>query len=551
MKEMRIMASVSTLALSALLMTCAMPTTQPDPAPDSLAPSAQFPTIELPPGFRIEKVVGDLTYPTSITWDDQGQMYVAEAGGQFRTETAPPRILRVELDHATEVVNLARKGKDKAKNKAESKVKAKGKAKSKAKLKARVNTKSEGVADPVVGLTWYKGEFYFTHRDPQDRTGAISRVTSSGKVTRLISGLLDSRFGRQIADIEAGPDGLMYVGTSSAGSSAVIGPDLAPFVKRSPDMHATACQDIVLTGENFETPDFRTPDPSDKTLTGAYVPFGTVTKPGQRITGTKKCGGAVLAFDPADPEKTLRTYAWGFGNVAGIGWNKVTGEMYVSAQGYDLRGPRPVKEEYDATYRVREGVWYGWPDFSAVLEPLTYPKFEPPDDLQATVVLDGQPQGKRLGFLIDHAASKLMVASGSLVFGLHDFGSSPSMLDIAPPSWGEELVDHVFVAEWGDRATSADPLLARQAGYEVVQIGPAGGGAEPFVRNVKPGPASAQGAAGRGLERPIDVKFGPDGALYIVDSGVARVDPARAAEHTAPYEFVPHTGAIWKVTQLP
>ncbi len=52
--------------------------------------------IELPEDFQIEKVVDGLTYPTSIIWDDQGQMYVAEAGGQFLEEPPPARILRVE-----------------------------------------------------------------------------------------------------------------------------------------------------------------------------------------------------------------------------------------------------------------------------------------------------------------------------------------------------------------------------------------------------------------------------------------------------------------------
>jgi hypothetical protein len=37
----------------------------------------EFPMIQLPEGYRIEKFAEGLTYPTSITWDDQGTMYVA------------------------------------------------------------------------------------------------------------------------------------------------------------------------------------------------------------------------------------------------------------------------------------------------------------------------------------------------------------------------------------------------------------------------------------------------------------------------------------------
>ena len=56
----------------------------------------EWPKIQLPPGFKIEKVVDGLSFPTSLTWDDHGRMYVAEAGGAFLELDAPARILRVE-----------------------------------------------------------------------------------------------------------------------------------------------------------------------------------------------------------------------------------------------------------------------------------------------------------------------------------------------------------------------------------------------------------------------------------------------------------------------
>jgi hypothetical protein len=69
-------------------------------------PASSFPNIFLPAGFRIEKVVEGLTYPTALTFDAQGRMYVAEAGGAFLEEPPPPRILRIENGTATQVVNL-------------------------------------------------------------------------------------------------------------------------------------------------------------------------------------------------------------------------------------------------------------------------------------------------------------------------------------------------------------------------------------------------------------------------------------------------------------
>ncbi len=54
-----------------------------------------------------------------------------------------------------------------------------------------------------------------------------------------------------------------------------MGQDMLSFIIASPNTHATACEDIVLTGLNYQTADFRTEKPGDMVVTGAYVPFGT------------------------------------------------------------------------------------------------------------------------------------------------------------------------------------------------------------------------------------------------------------------------------------
>ncbi len=456
--------------------------------------------------------MGGLTYPTSITWDDRGRMYVVEAGGQFLEEPPPIRILRISRGgRVREVVNLS--GRD--------------------------------IEDSAVGLTWYNGDFYITHR-AADRTGAVSRVSRRGRLELLFSGIIDSQSEHQVNDIKVGPDGLMYVASGPTGNSAVVGLDNGPFVNRSPEVRTTPCRDYVLNGVNFETPDFRTPDPGDTVQTGSFVPFGTATVPGQVIRGTNKCGGAILRFDPSDPEATLRPFADGFRNIIGFAWDQ-SGEMYAAVNGYDVRGSRPVNDEYDATYRVREGTWYGFPDFSAALEPLTDPKFDSPNSLQAPQFINGQPVGRTLRFLIDHAASGLTPPDPALVAGLHEINSSPSLLDVAPASWGD-LAGQIFVAEWGDLAPQTTPLRDGFAGFQISRIDPATGEVVPFVHNQMRGPASAQGAQGQGIERPFDVKFGPDGAMYIVDYGIGRVNPARPPNQ-GPYEFPPFTGAVWKVTR--
>ena len=487
------------------------------PAVSGLKAAAQqdgFPLIELPEGYEIEQVMVGLTYAVAVDWDEQGTMYVLEAGGAFLEENAPARILQVDEDGtASELFNL-------------------------------VNL---GLAASVVGMEYEDGIFYITHRDAADRSGGVSALTADGTLTTLFSGIVDSQSEHQVNDIRFGPDGRLYLTSGPAFNAAVAGVDNAPFVTLSPEVQTTPCQDIVLTGQNFETPDFRTADPSDTVLTGAYVPFGTATEPGQEIEGTSLCGGSILAFDPADPTGTLEVYASGFRNVIGVAWDD-DGDMFAAVNGYDVRGSRPVVDEYDATYRVEEGAWYGFPDYSAALEPLTEEKFEVPDPLQAPVYVDDELQdGRDLGFVIDQEASGLEVADASLVAGLHEWNSSPSKLDVAPEGFGE-FGGQVFVAEWGDLLPNTNPLGTENVGFQIVRLNPDGGEVEPFARNAELGPASAQNAPGEGLERPFDLRFGPDGAMYVVDYGTARVNQARAVEGQTPYEFPPETGSVWRIS---
>ncbi|WP_439879731.1 PQQ-dependent sugar dehydrogenase [Pontibacter sp. MBLB2868] len=472
--------------------------------------SNDFPDIQTPDGFKVEKVVGGLQLPTSMTWDDQGNMYVVEAGGGLEPEKlAPIRIMKIENGKATEVVDLA----------------------------------SKGINPAVVGLAWYNGAFYITHR-ADDLTGAVSRVTMDGQVETIFKGIIDSQAEHQINDIRVGPDGRMYVAVGPAGNAGVVDKSVAPWIMRSPNVHTTPCQDIVLLGKNFKTPDFRSSNPGDTVLTGAYLPYGTPSMPGQVIKGVQLCGGSILAFDPANALGTMETYAWGFRNLIGLAWSS-TGEMYGAENGYDVRGARPVKGEIDATLRIRKGMWYGIPDFSASRKPLTDATFEVPDSLQAMVVLNGQPQGKNLGFVIDHQASGLTPPDPSVVVGRHEVNSSPSMIDVAPSSWGD-LAGMLFVAEWGDLAPPTNPLRGKApAGSRVVMIDPSTGNMQPFLSNMQPGPASAQGSKEAGIERPFGVRFGPDGALYVVDYGVVTIDMSKKP----PYAYQPGTGSIWKVTK--
>jgi hypothetical protein len=86
----------------------------------------------------------------------------------------------------------------------------------------------------------------------------------------------------------------------------------------------------------------------------------------------------------------------------------------------------------------------------------------------------------------------------------------------------------VLVTLWGDRApfsTSGRPMPSPLPGYRIVRVDLLSarlGQVSDFIYNTDGGPASKL-SSGRdeGIERPIDVKFGPDGNLYILDFGQA------------------------------
>lgn len=60
--------------------------------------------IALPEGYSIGAVATDLTFPTGIAFDEQGEAYVVESGYSYGEEWAEPRLLKLEASGNTSVV---------------------------------------------------------------------------------------------------------------------------------------------------------------------------------------------------------------------------------------------------------------------------------------------------------------------------------------------------------------------------------------------------------------------------------------------------------------
>ena len=438
--------------------------------------------IALPAGYRIEPVARELTFPTSVTFDAQGTPYVIEAGYSYGEKFTTPRLLRVEKNGAlTEIARGENNG-------------------------------------PWTGVVYSNGAFYVAEGG-QMKGGRILRISPEGRISALIENL--PSFGDHHTNGPAiGRDGQIYFTVGVATNSGVVGEDNFKFgwLKRFPKFHDIPCQDITLSGQNFESPNVLGDD-KGKVQTGAFVPFGTTTNAGQVIKGQLPCSGALMRMAPSGGKPEL--IAWGFRNPFGLAFAP-DGQLYITDNGYDQRGSRPVWGAGDVLWRVTPGAWYGWPDY-AEGRTLTNEDFR-------------EPLGKHLAPVLAKAPSQ--PPKPAAIFGVH---SSADGFDFSRSSrFG--YVGEAFVAEFGDQAPTTGKSL-HPVGFRVVRVDVKTGHIEDFAANKgrQNGPATKIGGAG--FERPVAVRFDPSGnALYVVDFGVMLMDRGGPK----PQE---KTGVLWRITR--
>jgi glucose/arabinose dehydrogenase len=440
--------------------------------------------VALPAGYKIEPVATGLTFPTGVALDNDGKIYVVEAGYSYGEAWDTPRLLRVEPDgQLTTIAAGAKNG-------------------------------------PWNGIAYHDGAFYIAEGGELEG-GRILRVTPDGKITTLIGGL-PSVGDHHTNGPAVGPDGLIYFGQGTATNSGVVGTDNADFgwLSRKPDFHDVPCKDITLTGKNFTSDNPITPDTGDSATTGAFSPFGTQTTQGQIIQGQIPCSGAVLRIPSEGGKPEL--VAWGFRNPFGLAFSP-DGHLYVTENGYDDRGSRPVWGAADHLWGpITNGTWYGWPDFSGD-EPLTKDDFKPPGKSPLTYLTANHPNKppKPAAVLGVHSSSNGFDFSRSTEFG---------------------FVGQAFVAQFGDQAPGTGKVLS-PVGFKVVRVDVTNGVIQDFAVNKGKtnGPASWLG--GGGLERPVAVRFDPSGsALYVVDFGVMTM----SGKTPAPQK---QTGVLWRITR--
>ena len=440
--------------------------------------------VALPRGYRIEPVVGGLTFPTKVLADARGGLYVVEGGYSYGEAFLPPRLLRLEPGGG-------------------------------------VTTLAQGPEQAFwSGADLYEGAFYISE----------ARAFGDSRILRVVPGsdpevLLDGLppIGIHHTNSPVVRDGHVYFPQGTMTNAGV--PDLRDYkggwLERHRDLHDVPAKDVVLAGVNYEVPNPFTPDDEDTVQTGAYVPFGTVTRAGQVVRGRLPATGAIMRF-PLEGGP-LELVAWGFRNPFRIAFTP-DGRLLCSENGYDDSGARAVFASADFLWEVQQDTWYGWPDFAGG-QPLTWERYKTPLQDEHRFVLAEHPNQppQPIARLACHAS----------VCGL-DVSTSP----------GFGHVGQAFVAEFGDMTTATGKVLA-PVGFKVVRVDLESGVIRDFLVNVGDtnGPASKLETGG--LERPIDVLFGPDGdQLYVLDFGVVLIDQEQGTSFP-----VAGTGVLWRVTR--
>jgi len=435
--------------------------------------------ILLPQGYVAEVASSGLNEPVHCCFDDEGNCYVVECGHKI---DSIPRILKIDPRTGDQQTFFTFPEDQWMK------------------------------VGAVTGACWHKGYLYVMN------TNTLLRIGSDGKAEAILTGL-PGRGDHQANYPVIGPDEKIYFGVGSATNCGVVGADNFAYewLPQNPDACDVPAQDITLVGRNYK---FRNVlgDIRETVETGAYVPFGTSTSVGQVIKGNTKCTGAILRCNLDG--SNLEVVAWGLRNPYGIAFHQ-DGRLFATEHGMDERGARYVFNDPDDFYEIKQGEWYGWPDFASGVR-LDDPYWGEGGHGRELVLAEfpNPDPPKPLVSFQTHVGSNGVDICRNSEFGFDG---------------------NAFVALFGDIApvTTVSKAIF-PAGFKVVRVDVETGQVFDFAVNKIAGPASK--LPHEGFERPSHCQFGPDGNLYVVDFGTVRIAPERGG-----IRMQLGTGTLWRI----
>jgi hypothetical protein len=446
--------------------------------------------VEYPAGCSFVQLIKGLNCPTAMCWDSQGNLLIAESG----IDGSEPHIFGYHKDRS--YFNIYP-------------------------WKRTVSFAPTGFVlyGPIGGMAASEGKIVVSHRDRNGK-GVITALGYDGTHSTIVADLpAQGDYG--ITDVAIN-GGRVFFGVGTATNSGVVGLDNFDegWAKRYPDAHdevyslAPNFTPWKLLGFRFDTPNpfaglFR----GDLAVTGPFQSFGHSNQ--SRIHPTDKPNGAIysVGIDGGD----ARVEGFGLHNPRGIAFDQY-GRVFLTNDGMETRGTRPIVDDPDTLLRMAREGWHGWPDYSTDFHMISDERYRPPVSM---LIQSGYPE---VSPLVDPGASGLHLPDEAehLVYGIFPSLSGAGKMDFIPSTGPfKNLAGSMVVALDGDRApfaTNGLKLVGRQ-GFKVAIVDMDNRVVKDFVRNTTGVPVSMQPFGTVGLERPIDVKVGPDGAIYILDFG--------------------------------
>jgi hypothetical protein len=359
-------------------------------------------------------------------------------------------------------------------------------------------------------------------------------------------------------------DGWIYWSQGSTTNSGVVGLDNGGGLNQ-PDI---PCQDITLSQNVFAS--------GGGQFTSGYSPFNT-QNPGGTIKAffnafTNQvrqgvCDGAVLRSRLNDSTHAIEAFSWGYRNGYAIRFppddHPLAGGILVGMDGADERGARPSNNAPDELHLGRQNPdgspdYHGWPDRYGGL-PTSQAVYNPigggsdddcnPPGPQCVPIRDvlAFPPQQITGPLANEGADSSFtgvdfvpdafvldpVRPGAVLYSLEgDFGFSPPNATAPAPEIGHEVKLINFNQVPGSPLALRIQNFARNSTGDQAFI----------VNNVN------------GFNRPLNVRFGPDGCAYVVDYGAVRdlgIDTHFVGPPAnGPLVQIPGTGVIWKICPM-
>ena len=272
--------------------------------------------VMVPAGFRVGVAATGLNNPSSVDFDGEGNIFIAEMGSPDGSAYSHGRVLRVRPDGSSRVI-------------------------------------ADDFSGSLTALTYYEGYFYTAEHS---HCGRIFRVFEDGSRQVLVDEIPGGG-DHPTSDIVVAHSERFYFGQGTRTNSGVVGPDNA-WLPDHPELADIPGADIVLCGENFESDD---PFCRGKAVTGPFKCFGVACHAGEMLEGDPKCSGGIMRADPDGDD--LNLFAWGFRRPFGLSVH-ADGSIFCTDTGMEPRGSRPVSDGGGYLWHVEENGWYGWPDYS-------------------------------------------------------------------------------------------------------------------------------------------------------------------------------------------